>query len=86
MSKVTWRQLIRVGVAAGAALSAGTANAGLDKEEPTSFVDRFLPAQLTYEDNQASTGVEFTKLEFVGSTFWVGIFDLLGGGVPRATD
>jgi hypothetical protein len=85
MSKVTRRQVIRVGVAAGAALGAETANAGPEEEESSSFVDRFLPMQLTNEDIQASNGVKFTKLEFAGSTFWVGIFDLLGGGVPHAS-
>jgi hypothetical protein len=85
MSKVTRRQVIRVGVAAGAALGAGTADAGPEEEEPSSFVDRFLPMQLTDEDIRASNGVKFTKLEFAGSTFWVGIFDLLGGGVPHAS-
>lgn len=84
MSKVTRRQVIRAGVAAGAALSVGTANAGSEKEEPSSFVDRFLPTQLTNEGIQTSNGVKFTKLEYAGSTFWVGIFDLLGGGVPHA--
>src|SRR4051812_15882733 len=57
MSTVTRRQVIRAGVAAGAALSAGTANAGPEKEEPSSFVDRFLPTQLTKEGIQASKGV-----------------------------
>jgi hypothetical protein len=72
MSKVTRRQVIQAGVAAGAVLSAGTANAGPEKEKPSSFVDRLLPAQLTREDIQASKNVKFTKLEFAGSTFWVG--------------
>jgi hypothetical protein len=85
VSEFTRRQVIRVGVAAVSALSAGTANAGPEKEEPSSFVDRFLPMQLTNEDIQASSGVKFTKLEFGGSTYWVGIFDLLGGGVPHAS-
>ena len=85
MSKVTRRQVIRAGVAAGDALSAGTANASPEKEEPSSLVDHFLPAQLTQKEIQASNGVKFTKLEFAGSTFWVGIFDLLGGGVPHAS-
>src|SRR6476661_6690418 len=83
MSKVTRRQMIRVGVAAGAALSAGTANADPEKEKPSSFVDRFLPMQLTNEDIQASNGVKFTRLEFAESTFWVGIVDWLGDGVPH---
>jgi hypothetical protein len=83
MSKVTRRQVIRAGVAAGAALSAGTANAGPEKEKPSSWVDRFLPAQLTKEEIQASKNVKFTKLEFAGSTFWVGIVDWLGDGVPH---
>jgi len=85
MSKVTRRQVIRAGVAAGAALGAGTAYAAPEKEKTSSFVDRFLPAKLTNEEIQASKGTKFTKLEFVGSTFWVGIFDLLGGGVPHAS-
>ena len=85
MSKITRRQAIRAGVAAGAALSAGTANAGSEEEKPSSFVDRFLPMQLTNKDIQASNGVKFTKLEFAVSTFWVGIFDLLSGGVPHAS-
>lgn len=46
---------------------------------------RFLPMRLTNEAIQAANGVKFTKLEFAGSTFWVGIFDLLGGGVPHAS-
>ena len=83
MSKVTRRQMIQAGVAAGAALSAGTANAGPEKEKPSSFVDRFLPAQLTKEEIQASKNVKFTKLEFAGSTFWVGIVDWLGDSVPH---
>ena len=83
MSKVTRRQVIRVGVVAGAALSAGTANAGPEKEKPSSFVDHFLPTQLTKEDIQASKNVKFTKLEFAGSTFWVGIVDWLGDSVPH---
>ena len=82
MSKVTRRQVIRAGVAAGAALSAGTANAGPEKEKPSSLVDRFLPTQLTKEDIQASKNVKFTKLEFAESTFWVGIVDFLGDSVP----
>ena len=81
MSKVTRRQVIGAGVAAGAALSVGTANAGPEKEGPPSF---FLPTQLTKEAIQASKGVKFTQLEFAGSTFWVGIDDLLGDGVPHA--
>jgi hypothetical protein len=83
MSKVTRRQVIRAGVAAGAALGAGTANAGPEKEKPSSFVDPFLPAQLTKEEIQASKNTKFTKLEFAGSTFWVGIVDWLGDGVPH---
>lgn len=83
MSKVTRRQVIRVGVAVGAALSAGTANADPEKEKPSSFVDRFLPTQLANEDIQTSNGVKFTKLEFAESTFWVGIVDWLGDGVPQ---
>lgn len=85
MASVTRRQLIRAGAAAAAALSAGTATAGPEQEELPSFLDRFLPAQLTKERIQASKGVKFIKLDFAGSTFWVGIFDLLGGGVPHAT-
>ncbi len=83
MSKVTRRQIIQASVAAGAALSAGTANAGPEKERPSSFVDLFLPAQLTKEAIQASKNVKFTKLEFAGSTFWMGIVDFLGDGVPH---
>jgi hypothetical protein len=83
MSKVTRRQVIRAGVAAGAALSAGTANAGPEKEKPSSLVDLFLPKQLTKEDIQASKNVKFTKLEFARSTFWLGIVDFLGDGVPH---
>jgi hypothetical protein len=71
MSKVTRRQVIRAGVAAGAALSAGTANAGPENEKPSSLVDLFLPTQLTKEDIQASKNVKFTQLEFAGSTFWL---------------
>lgn len=85
MSEVTRRQLIRVCVGAGAALGAGTVEAGAEKEKQDPFLDRFLPMQLTNEDIQASTGVKFTKLEYEGSTFWVGVFDLLGGGVPHAS-
>jgi hypothetical protein len=83
MSKVRRRQVIRAGVATGAALIAGTANAGPEKEKPSSFVGFFLPAQLTKEDIQASKNVKFTKLEFAGSAFWVGIVDFLGDGVPH---
>ena len=84
MSKVTRRQVIGAGVAAGAALGAGTATAAPEKEKLVSFVDLFLPEQLTKEDIQASKGVKFTKLEFARSTFWVGICDILAGGVPHA--
>src|SRR5204862_4370308 len=51
--------------------------------KPTSFVDFFLPAQLTKEEIQASKNVKFAKLEFAGSTFWVGIVDWLGDAVPH---
>ena len=70
-------------VAAGAALSAGTAKAGPEKEKPSSLVDLFLPTQLTKEDIQASKNVKFTKLAFAGSMFWLGIVDFLGDGVPH---
>lgn len=83
MSEVTRRQVIRAGVAAGAALGAGTAHAGPEKEKPASYVDRFLPPQLTKEEIRASKNVKFTKLEFAGSTFWVGIVDWLGDSVPH---
>jgi hypothetical protein len=83
MSKITRRQMIRAGVAGGAALGAGTACAAADKEKPCPFEELFLPAQLTKEKIQASNAVKFTKLEFAGSTFWVGICDLLGDGVPH---
>ncbi len=83
MSKFTRRQVIGA-VAAGATFSAETAHAGPEKEQTLSF-DFFLPMQLTMEDIQASKGVKFTKIEFAGSTFWLGIFDLLGGGVPHAS-
>jgi hypothetical protein len=83
MSKVTRRQMIQAGVVAGAALTAGTANAGPEKEKPSPFADRFLPTQLTKEEIQASKNVKFTKLEFAGSTFWVGIVDWLGDSVPH---
>ena len=83
MSKLTRRQVLRAGVVAGAALGAGTANAGPEKEKPSSLVDLFLPTQLTKKDIQASKNVKFTKLEFAGSTFWVGIVDFLGDGVPH---
>jgi hypothetical protein len=82
MSKVTRRQVIRAGVAAGAALSAGTANAAPEKEKPSSFADRFLPTQRTKEEIQAPKGATFTKLEFAGATFWVGIVGF-GDGVPH---
>lgn len=82
MSKVTRRQVIQAGVAAGAALSAGTANAAPEQDKPSSFAERFLPAQLTKEEIQASKGAKFTKLEFAGSTFWVGLAGF-GDGVPH---
>ena len=82
MSKLTRRQMIRAGVAAGAALSAGTANAGSEKANPSSWIDQFLPTHLTKEAIQASKSVKFTNSEFAGSTFWVGIVDWLGDGVP----
>ena len=75
--------MIQSGVAAGTALSAGTANAGPGKEKSSSWVDFFLPAQLTKEEIQASKNVKFTKLEFAVSTFWVGIVDWLGDSVPH---
>lgn len=83
MSMVTRRQVIRAGVAAGVVLSAGTAGADPENGTPSSFIDRFLPAQRTKEDIQASRSVKFTKLEFAGSTFWVGIVDWLGDSVPH---
>ena len=83
MSTVTRRQVIQAGVAAGAALSAGTANAGPGKKQSSSWVDSFLPAQLTKEDIQTSKNIKFTKVEFAVSTFWVGIVDWLGDSVPH---
>lgn len=83
MSKVTRRQMIQAGGAAGAAISAGTADAAAEKEKSSSWVDFFLPAQLTKEEIQASKKVKFTKLEFAGSPFWVGIVDWLGDSVPH---
>jgi hypothetical protein len=83
MPKVTRRQVIRAGVAAGATLCAGTANAGPEKEKPSSFVDFFLPAQMTKGEIQASKKIKFAKTEFAGSTFWVGIVDWLGDSVPH---
>lgn len=84
MSTVTRRQMIRAGVAAGAAISAGAANAAPKKERPFPFPDCFLPSQLKKADFQAANGVKFTQLKFAQSTFWVGICDFLGGGVPHA--
>ena len=83
MSKITRRQMIRAGVAGGAALTAGTANAGPEKEKPSPFEDLFLPARLTKEKIAAASGVKFTKHEYAGATFWVGICDFLGDGVPH---
>ncbi len=83
MSKITRRQMIRAGVAGGAALTAETANAAPEKEKPSAFEDLFLPAQLTKERIAAANGVKFTKHEYAGVTFWVGICDFLGGGVPH---
>lgn len=83
MSKITRRQMVRAGVAAGAALSAGTATAGPRKEKPPSFADRFLPTQLTKEEIQAALNVKYTPLGFAESTFWVGIVDFLGDSVPH---
>jgi hypothetical protein len=82
MSKVTRRQLIRGGVAASAALSAGTASAGPDKEKPFSLFDLSLPEQLTKETIQATKDKTFTKLEFAGFTFWVRSINL-GYGEPH---
>jgi hypothetical protein len=83
MSDLTRRQVIQAGAAAGAVLVAGAANAGPEKEKASSFEELFLPTQLTKEDIETSKGAKFTKLEFVGATFWVGIVDFLGGGVPH---
>jgi hypothetical protein len=85
MSKVTRRDVMRVGVAAGAVLGAGTACAQPEKENPLAFVDRFLPPRLTKEDIQAAKSVTFTKLEFAKSVFWVGIFDLPADSVSHAS-
>jgi hypothetical protein len=82
VSKVTRRQVIRVGAAAGAALGAGTASAGPDKEKSVSLFDLSLPEQLTKEDIQAIKDKSLTKLEFAGSTFWVRSVNL-GYGVPH---
>ncbi len=84
MSKITRRQMIRSGVAAGVAVTAGTASAALENEKPSRFEDLFLPAQLTKERIAASNGVKFTKHEYAGVTFWVGVCDFLGDGVPHA--
>ena len=81
MSKVTRRQVIRYGVAAGAALGAGTASAGPEKEKLVSSVDLFLPVQLKKEDIPAAKDGTFSKLELAGSTFWVKIV-CFGDGVP----
>ena len=83
MSEVTRRQVIRAGVAAGVAFGAGTATAAPEQEKPFFLPDHFLPAQLTKEGIRAAKGARFTKLEFAGSTFWVGLLDFLGGGVPH---
>ncbi len=82
MSKVTRRQLIQAGVAAGAALSGGAASAGPAKEELVSFVGLLLPERLKKGDIQAAKGGTFSKHEFAGSTFWVKIVDL-SDGVPH---
>ena len=83
MSKVTRRQLIGAGVVAGAALSVGPADAAPAKEKPSSFEDFFLPAQLTKEKIATTNGAKFTKHEYAGVTFWLGICDFLGDGVPH---
>jgi hypothetical protein len=84
MSKATRRQVIRAGIAAGAAFSAGTAHAGPDKEKPFSVFDLSLPEQLKKEDIPATKVKDgtFTKLEFAGSTFWLMCVNL-GYGVPH---
>ena len=82
MSKVTRRQVIRAGVAAGTALSAGTAHAGPEKGKPLSLVDLFLPARLTKDKIQAADDGTFTELEFAGSTAWVRCIGF-GDGLPH---
>jgi hypothetical protein len=84
MSKVTRRQVIRAGAAAGAALGAGTASAAPDKEKSVSVFDLWLPEQLKKEDIQATKVKDgtLTKLEFAGSTFWLMSVNL-GYGVPH---
>ena len=84
MSKVTRRQVIRGGVVVGAALIAGKATGAPENQQQTSFVDWFLPEQMTTAEIEASQAIKFTKLEFAGSKFFVGLGDFLGGGVPHA--
>jgi hypothetical protein len=82
MSKVTRRQVIQGGVAAGALLIAGTTSAGSEQEKSSSVLDLFLPGQLTKKDIQATKDGTFTKLTFAGSAFWVRSVNL-GYGVPH---
>ncbi len=84
MSKTTRRQIIQAGIACGAALTAGASTAADEKEHSLSIEDLFFPTRLTKEKIAAGNGVTFTKHEYAGSTFWVGICDFLGGGVPHA--
>ena len=79
--KITRRKVLGTGISVSAAVTAGMANAFHKKEEQSSF---FLPSQLTKDAIQASKFVKFTRLEFAGSTFWLGIDDLLADGVPHA--
>lgn len=83
MSQFTRRQVIRAGVVAGAALCAGTAVAGPEKEKTVSWFDFFLPGQLKKEDIQAAKDGTFSKVEFAASVFWVKIVDWLGDSVPH---
>ena len=76
--------MIRAGVVGGVALTAGTATAAPDKEKSLNIDEYFLPAQLTKEKIAAGNGVTFTKIEYAGHTFWVGICDFLAGGTPHA--
>jgi hypothetical protein len=82
MSKVTRRQVVGAGVAAGVTLVAGTPTPGAEKEKSASIFDLLLPEQLKKADFKATKDGTLTKLDFAGSTFWV-MNVSLGYGVPH---
>jgi len=84
MPEFTRRLMIRGGVVGRVALTAGTAIAAPDDVKVLNLEEMFLPAQLTQEKIAAGDGATFTKHEHAGATFWMGICDFLGDGVPHA--